>query len=186
MEPWSRVFKLHALDDKGETVASEETRAQASTHGLIPRRAAVWRGRLRPAVGRWLVAFYSVVCRRLISLVGRGSLRITGELLKIHRQRSWMHRAGTTLSGNAAGLGMAMLSTRLVENMVEKREFSNLWGVFAERPVVSETTFEMLSFGVEFLLGLVVFSVTEYYMAEYRRRRQPGTETVAAEGDESL
>ena len=66
---------------------------------------------------------------------------------------------------------MAMLSTRVVESLVEKREFGNLWGVLAERPVVSEATFELLSFVVEFILALIVFTVTEYYINEYQRKR---------------
>jgi hypothetical protein len=119
-----------------------------------------------------VVAVHAALRQRLLPAVGSGTVRFKGELVKIHRQQNWLQRCGTTFTGNAAGLGMAMLSTRLVEELVEKREVSNLWGLLASRPLVSERTFEILSFGVEYLLGLMVFTVTEYYIAEYQRRRR--------------
>jgi hypothetical protein len=125
----------------------------------------------------------SVTRERLFPMAGNATSRLKGEVVKIHREQNWFHRCSTTFSGNAAGLGMAMLSTKVVESLVEKRELSNMWGLFASHPVVSETTYEVLSFGVEFLLGLLVFTVTEYYVAEYQRKRT-ATQSVAASGDD--
>lgn len=149
---------------------------------LRDRSVAWWRGSAWPAIRRWLTAFYAVLRRRVMPAVGSGSVRLKGELVKIHRQQDWTQRLSTTFSGNAAGLGMAMLSTKVVESLVEKREFSNMWGLFAKHPVVSETTFEVLSFIVEFVLGLIVFTITEYYVGEYQRRREAGQ--VGAGSDE--
>lgn len=139
---------------------------------LLERIGISWRDRVWPAIRGWLGSGYGVARQRVLPAVGSGTLRLKGELVNIHRQQNWLSRCSTTLTGNAAGLGMAMLSTRVVESMVEKRELSNLWGVFADRPVVSETTFEVLTFVVEFVLALLVFTVTEYYVAAYQRRRE--------------
>lgn len=136
---------------------------------------------LWPGARRCVGAVYSVTRHRVAPAVGSGSSRIRGELVKIHRQENWFKRSTSTLGGNAAGLGMAMLSTKVVEAMVEKREFSNLWGVLADRPVVSETTFEVLSFIVEFLLALIVFTITEYYISEYQRRRAEASGEAATD-----
>ena len=71
---------------------------------------------------------------------------------------------------NSVGLAMAMLSTKIIQNFVEIREFSNLWGLFATRPVVSEATYETLSFLIEFLIALIVFTISGHFFEEYRDR----------------
>jgi len=132
----------------------------------------LWQARVWPWIKSWLGAVYIMTRRRVLPAVGTGSKRLKGELVKIHQQQNWIQRCSTTLGGNAAGLGMAMLSTKVVENLVETREASNLWGLLAEHPVVSETTYEVLSFGIEYLLGLIIFTITEYYIGEHRRKRE--------------
>ncbi len=102
----------------------------------------------------------------------RGAVRLKDEAVKIHQQQNWLKRFGNTMLDNAAGLIMAMLSARIVQNFVETPEFSNLWGLLASRPVVSESTYEALSFAVEFFIALTVFTLTEHYIAEYRQRRE--------------
>jgi hypothetical protein len=72
---------------------------------------------------------------------------------------------------NSAGLGMAMFSTKIIENFVEVEGFGNLWGLLATRPVVSEATYEVLSFAVEFFVALLAFTLTEHYQEEFRQRR---------------
>jgi hypothetical protein len=109
---------------------------------------------------------------RLIPIVYRSSRFIRGELKKVHHRENWFKRCGTTLIDNAAGLGMAMLAGKIVQNTVEVKQFSNLWGLLATRPVVSESTFEILSFGVEFFIALIVFTLTEHFIAEYRQRKK--------------
>lgn len=144
----------------------------AQCHKLLARIGRRWRERLWPLIRRGLGLSYDVTRHRILPAVGDGTRRLKGEMANIHRQQNWLERCSTTFAGNAAGLGVAMLSTRLVESMVEKRQLSNMWGIFAKHPVVSETTFEVLSFVVEFLLGLIVFTITEYYVGEYQRRRK--------------
>lgn len=95
---------------------------------------------------------------------------IKREFVKIHNTQNWFKRSGMTLSSNAVGLIMAMSSTRLVEYFVEVREFGNLWGLLASRPVVSDTTFEVLNFLAEFLVALIVFTVTDHYYTAFRER----------------
>lgn len=150
---------------------------------LLVKAMSVWCGRVWPAIKAWLWAVYTMMRQRVLPAVGTGSTRLKGELVRIHRQQNWMQRCSTTLSGNAAGLGMAMLSTKVVESMVEKREISNLWGLLADRPVVSETTFEVLSFSVEYMLALIVFTITEYYIAEYQRKREVGQGDTVTDED---
>lgn len=145
----------------------------------------VWCERVWPGIKSWLGRVYVIMRQRVVPAVGSGSTRIKGELVKIHRQQNWRQRCSTTLTGNAAGLGMALLSAKVVESLVETREASNLWGLLADRPVVSETTFEVLSFSIEYLLGLIVFTITEYYIAEYRRKREGSQQGEVVADDDS-
>lgn len=154
-----------------------------SPGGEIVEKTKALLRRVVAGSGRLGLTLISVTRQRLFPVVGSGTSRLKQEMVKIHRQQNWLQRCSTTFSGNAAGLGMAMLSTKVVESLVEKREFSNMWGLFANHPVVSETTYEVLSFSVEFLLGLIVFTVTEYYVAEYQRKRAMA-QPAAASGDE--
>ena len=108
---------------------------------------------------------------RLAPLIHKSSSCISHEILKIHNRENWFKRCGSTVLDNAAGLGMAMLTGRIVQNYVEVQQFSNLWGLLATRPVVSENTYEILSFAVEFIIALIVFTLTEHYLAEYRQRK---------------
>lgn len=110
-----------------------------------------------------------------VPLVRKSSLIIGTELKKIHHNENWIKRCGTTLIDNAAGLGMAMLAAKIVENMVEVKQFGNLWGLLSTRPVVSANTFEILNFSVEFIIALITFTVTEHYIGEYRQRKNPDT-----------
>ncbi len=108
---------------------------------------------------------------RLTPLIHKSSSCISLEILKIHNRQNWFKRCGSTVLDNAAGLGMAMLTGKIVQNYVEVQQFSNLWGLLATRPVVSESTYEILSFAVEFFIALIVFTLTEHYLAEYRKRK---------------
>lgn len=154
-----------------ETPENRIAKLQKQGRHLFNLIAQGLRERLWPMAKRGMERGYQVTRNHLMPSISSGTRRIRGELANIHRQQNWLQRFSNTFAGNAAGLGVAMLSTKLLESMVEKRQFSNMWGLFAEHPVVSETTFEVLSFGMEFLVGLVVFTVTEYYVAEYQRRR---------------
>lgn len=92
-------------------------------------------------------------------------------LLTLHSKQHWAKRCGRTMFENSIGLAMAMLSTKIVQHFVEVREFSNLWGLFATRPVVSEATYETLNFSIEFVIALMVFTMSEHLFDKYRNRQ---------------
>ncbi|MDX9741836.1 MAG: hypothetical protein RBT81_11755 [Gammaproteobacteria bacterium] len=79
-------------------------------------------------------------------------------MIAFYRRHAWLQHCGSTLHKKAIGLGIAMLSARLVGNMVETRQVSNLWGLLASRPLVSDTTFSILVFAVEYAVALLVFA----------------------------
>lgn len=122
----------------------------------------------------------ATTCRkRLLPGIKTGSSLIGHEIKKIHGKQNWFKRCGITMIDNAAGLGMAMLAGKIVQSHVEVQQFSNLWGLLATRPVVSESTYEILNFAAEFFIALLVFTLTEHYLDEYRKRRK--TAGTAAE-----
>ena len=108
---------------------------------------------------------------KLAPHIRKGSSCIRHEAVKIHTKQNWFKRCGITLLDNSIGLGMAMLAGKIVQNQVEVQEFGNLWGLLATRPVVSESTYEILSFTAEFFIALIVFTLTEHYLEEYRKRK---------------
>ena len=109
---------------------------------------------------------------RLAPLIHKSSSCISHEILKIHNRQNWFKRCGSTVLDNAAGLAMAMLAGKIVQNQVEVRQFGNLWGLLASRPLVSESTYEILSFTAEFFIALIVFTLTEHYIEEYRKKKK--------------
>ena len=113
---------------------------------------------------------------KLAPHIHKSSSCIGDEIVKIHKKQNWFKRCGSTVIDNAAGLGMAMLASKIVQNQVEVREFGNLWGLLASRPVVSESAYEVLSFTAEFFIALIVFTLTEHFLDEYRQRKKT-TET---------
>ena len=124
------------------------------------------------------------ICKeKLIPGICTGSSLIKKEIIKIHQKKHWFNRCSNTMSGNAIGLGTAMLSTKVVEHFVEVREMSNLWGLLASRPVVSGTTYEILSFFAEFSIALIVFTLAEHFYEEYRQHKRKQT-NVNESGDE--
>lgn len=91
----------------------------------------------------------------------------------LHTKKHWVRRSGATLWGNAIGLCIAMLSAQLVAQFIEVRGAGNLWGLFSKRTLVSENGYRLVSFIVEFMVTLVVFSAIEYFMDQRRQNKQP-------------
>ena len=118
---------------------------------------------------------------RVAPCIHKSSIHLSNEVAKIHKKQNWFKRCCGTIIDNAAGLGMAMMAGRIVQNQVEIQEFGNLWGLLATRPVVSEATYEVLSFAAEFFIALIVFTLTEHFLDEYRQRKQG----ERIEGDEN-
>ncbi len=114
----------------------------------------------------------SFCMNKLVPCLYTGSRLVKHEFIRINEKQSWFQRCGATMAGNGIGLGMAMLSTRIVEHFVEVSDISNLWGLLASRPVVSETTYEVFNFAVEFVIALIVFTFTEHFYEEFRQNRQ--------------
>jgi hypothetical protein len=109
---------------------------------------------------------------RLVPGVKRISRPIKNELIKIHRKRNMLDKFRVTLIHKGLGLYLAMISAGFVGGFIEVRSVNNLWGLFPERQLVSETTFSVVSFSVEFLVALTVFTITEHYLDEFREWRQ--------------
>jgi len=131
-----------------------------------------------PGSNKCLIKGVSVYKKSLSPRIKKVSSCVRQEIVKIHKKQNWFKRCGVTLFDNGAGLGMAMLSSKIVEDNVEVEQFSNLWGLLATRPVVSESTYEVLSFTVEFIIALIVFTLTEHYLAEYRQRKNMTEKSV--------
>ncbi len=125
-----------------------------------------------PQSKKCIILGVRVYKEKLAPRIHRNSSRISDEIAKIHKKQNWFKRCGSTLIDNAAGLGMAMLAGKIVQNQVEVQEFGNLWGLLATRPVVSESTYEILSFTAEFFIALIVFTLTEHFLSEYRQRKK--------------
>lgn len=99
----------------------------------------------------------------------------------LHGKKHWARRSGVTLWGNAIGLCIAMVSAQLISHFIEVRGAGNLWGLFSKRTLVSENSYRLVSFVVEFLVTLIVFSVIEYYVDQRRQRRTDDVDRVGEE-----
>ena len=124
-----------------------------------------------PQSKKYYVLSVNLYKEKLSPHIHKKSSRISDEVIKIHNKQDWFKRCSTTLIDNAAGLGMAMLAGNIVQNQFEVREFGNLWGLLATRPVVSEATYEVLSFSAEFIIALIVFTLTEHFLDERRQKK---------------
>lgn len=129
-----------------------------------------------PQSKKYTILGVKICNEKLLPNFHKGSKVVGHEILKIHKKQNWAKRFTVTMLDNSAGLSMAMISARLVEEVVEVGEFSNLWGLLATHPVVSETTYEVLSFIVEFFVALLAFTLTEYYRDEYRESKKSSLE----------
>jgi hypothetical protein len=97
---------------------------------------------------------------------------IRNELAKILTTQNHGKRLKGALFSNAAGLLLGMLSAQLVSQFFDFRGMHNLWGMLTERTLVSHDAFEAICFGVEFLVALVVFTLTDHFINEFRSRRR--------------
>ena len=67
---------------------------------------------------------------------------------------------------------MGMLAAQIVQNSVETSQFSNLWGILSTKPIVSESTYQTMNFLAKFGVTVIVFSLTEHFISEYKQRRE--------------
>jgi len=58
----------------------------------------------------------------------------------------------------------------------------SLWGVLSKQTLVSRNTCAVLCFAAEFFVALAVFTFTDYFINEYRsrreRREQAGSDSI--------
>ena len=167
-----------------EVTASQGNRHLSRTINLCSRCSGACKQlifkRLAPRSKKYISTGIRTCREKLAPGMQKGSSFIGHEIKKIHGKQNWFKRCGITMIDNAAGLGMAMLAGKIVQSHVEVQQFSNLWGLLATRPVVSESTYEILNFAAEFFIALIVFTLTEHYLDEYRKKKnQSKPEAVA-------
>lgn len=124
-------------------------------------------------VGKDLWQVSCAMCRPVAQAVTR---TLVTTLHNLHGKKHWLHRFSGTFWGNATGLAIAMMSAQVVSQFIEVRGAGNLWGLFSKRTLVSESGYQLVSFVVEFLVTLIVFSVVEYLMDQHARKKQDITE----------
>lgn len=159
----------------GRAAVSEVENLQQGRLAPAVRRGQALVQRLRtglwPALQQGGCRAYAFLRGRVVPATCHGARCMCREAVTIYRSHNWLQRCGSTLNKKAIGLGIAMLSAKMVSQMVETRQVTNLWGLLADRPVVSETTFTVLIFTVEYVVALLVFALIDHYVAAYQRRR---------------
>lgn len=108
---------------------------------------------------------------RAAPLLYKSSYILREQAMKIHQRGNWRKRCSKTLFSNSVSLAMGMLAAHIVENSVEISQFSNLWGLLASKPTVSESTYQVINFFVKFGITVLVFTLTEHFISEYRQRK---------------
>ena len=94
------------------------------------------------------------------------------ELRKIYRTQNHTKLARETFISNGVGLLMGMLSAQFVSQFFDVKGFHNLWGIMSRQTIVSRNTYEILCFAAEFFVALLVFTLTDHFINEYRSRRE--------------
>ena len=94
------------------------------------------------------------------------------EIAKIHRRQNHAKLVTDTFISNAAGLLMGMLSAQFVSRFFDVKGLHNLWGITSRQTLVSENTYNGICFAVEFFVALVVFTLTDHFINEYRSRHR--------------
>lgn len=120
------------------------------------------------------------LCReKLVPGAKVGSRVVKNEILKIHRKQNLFEKTRKTFISKGIGLFLGMISAKIVGQFVEVKSASNLWGLFSTNTMVSQNDFIAISFGVEFSVALIVFTLTEHYLDELKHWRKRGREQAA-------
>ena len=93
------------------------------------------------------------------------------ELGRMHTRQHFWERFKSALMHKSLGLILAMFSADIVGSFFETRRAGNLWGMTSRGQLVSDETFAVMIFVVEFVIALLVFTLTDFYMEEWRERR---------------
>ena len=111
-------------------------------------------------------------CRYIGPLAYKSSYYLSAQIKKIHQRENWTKRCSKTLFSNSISLAMGMLAAHLVQSSVETSQFSNLWGILASKPIVSESTYQTMNFFAKFGVTVIVFTLTEHFICEYQQRKE--------------
>jgi len=127
---------------------------------------------VRTTAGEFALKTLSLV-RGQVFLQARRVARAVGiELVKIHRAQNHTKLVTDTFVSNGAGLLMGMLSAQFVSRFFDVKGMHNLWGITSKQTLVSVSTYKGICFAVEFFVALVVFTLTDHLINEYRSRRE--------------
>ena len=116
-------------------------------------------------------ARFAIVRARVVRTTVRATCAIGTEVGKIYRGQNHGRLIKETLLAHGAGLLMGLSSAKLIGRFFDVKGMHNLWGLFSKRTLVSENTYQVLCFAAEFIVALVVFTLTDHYVREYRARR---------------
>ena len=137
------------------------------------KRDSTTRGpQMRAAAGAFVLKGVSIVRVQVLPRANSVSKAVGGEVSKILKRPGHAKVAGKALASNGIGLLMGMLSAQLVSRYFEVRSIHNLWGLFSRETLVSANTYNVLCFGLEFIVALVVFTLTDHFIDEVRSRRE--------------
>lgn len=123
----------------------------------------------------WIVTYNSlqkaiIVTRaQLYPRVRKTSRLLLKQIANSHHKQDLFTNIKQTFVSNGIGLILGMLSAKIVGNYFAAKSARNLLGIFSQRTMVSETTFIALTFCVEFFVALVVFTISEHYVDEYKK-----------------
>lgn len=126
------------------------------------------RRRLIPGIGHYGRLGHGAYRQTLLPGMRRVTAPIQGELGKIRQRQDLAGRFRSTLIHKGLGLYLAMLSAGLVSQFFEVRGIDNLWGLTSQRTLISHDSMAMICFGVEFIVALTVFTLTEHYLEVWR------------------
>ena len=146
----------------------------------MKRQAVIDTRLIRITAAEYALKGQSIYREILLPLVRGGTRAVGNELTKIHKRQNHVRLIRDTLVSNAAGLLMGMLSAQFVGKFFDVKGLNNLWGLLSKHTTVSGNTYQALCFSVEFLVALVVFTLTDHCINEYRSWRR---RLVEAEAD---
>jgi hypothetical protein len=126
----------------------------------------------RTSVVEYAKGSFTAVRVQVFQHADRASRAIAVELVKIYRTQNHTKLVGETFASHGVGLLMGMLSAKFVSRFFDVKGMHNLWGLFSQRTLVSEQTYQALCFAAEFFVALAVFTLTDHFINEYRSRRQ--------------
>jgi hypothetical protein len=138
----------------------------------MKRHTAIDLELVRTTTGEYAIKSLRMVRGQVFVRVRRVSRIIGIELGKIYRTQNHTKLARETLVSNGVGLLMGMLSAQFVSQFFDVKGVHNLWGILSKHTVVSRNTYEVLCFAAEFFVALLVFTLTDHFINEYRSRRE--------------